>query len=223
MDDIVKDFLIESRENLDRLDQELVSLESDPKSKDLLASIFRTIHTIKGSCGFLGFSRGSNRSARTGESLALEVAGWSALAERRHYERIAGDGRRSAPNAERNPIDPSPTERNDYAELLERLKRSAIMTRRSKPRWPPKTKKPRHCRSFRLPKIRNKLRSVRILEVPAAPVETVSSPPKNQPESFVSAGDGRNRKKARRGSIPSGCGEEWGAAGGMGVAWRPGT
>jgi len=34
MDDIVKDFLIESRENLDRLDQELVSLESDPTSKD---------------------------------------------------------------------------------------------------------------------------------------------------------------------------------------------
>ncbi len=57
MDDIVKDFLIESRENLDRLDQELVSLESDPGAKNLLASIFRTIHTIKGSCGFLGFAQ----------------------------------------------------------------------------------------------------------------------------------------------------------------------
>ena len=54
MDEIVKDFLIESNENLDRLDQELVRLESDPTSKDLLAGIFRTIHTIKGSCGFLG-------------------------------------------------------------------------------------------------------------------------------------------------------------------------
>lgn len=47
MDDIVKDVFIESRENLDRLDQELVKLESDPTSKELLASIFRTIHTIK--------------------------------------------------------------------------------------------------------------------------------------------------------------------------------
>ena len=52
MDDLVRDFLVESGENLDRLDQELVQLESDPSSRGLLSSIFRTIHTIKGSCGF---------------------------------------------------------------------------------------------------------------------------------------------------------------------------
>ena len=68
MDDIVKDFLIESNENLDRLDQELVKLESEPSSKELLASIFRTIHTIKGSCGFLGFAR-LEKVAHAGESL----------------------------------------------------------------------------------------------------------------------------------------------------------
>ena len=68
MDDIVKDFLIESGENLDRLDQELVQLESDPGSKQLLASIFRTIHTIKGSCGFLGFTR-LEKVAHAGENL----------------------------------------------------------------------------------------------------------------------------------------------------------
>jgi two-component system, chemotaxis family, sensor kinase CheA len=68
MDDIVKDFLIESAENLDRLDQELVRLETDPSSKDLLASIFRTIHTIKGSCGFLGFAK-LEKVAHTGENL----------------------------------------------------------------------------------------------------------------------------------------------------------
>ena len=68
MDEIVKDFLIESNENLDRLDQELVKLESDPASKDLLASVFRTIHTIKGSCGFLGFAR-LEKLAHAGESL----------------------------------------------------------------------------------------------------------------------------------------------------------
>jgi two-component system chemotaxis sensor kinase CheA len=44
MDDIVKDFLIESKDNLDRLDQELVKLETDPNSTELLGSIFRTIH-----------------------------------------------------------------------------------------------------------------------------------------------------------------------------------
>ena len=68
MDEIVKDFLIESNENLDRLDQELVKLESDPSSKELLASVFRTIHTIKGSCGFLGFAR-LEKLAHAGESL----------------------------------------------------------------------------------------------------------------------------------------------------------
>ncbi len=68
MDEIVKDFLIESNENLDRLDQELVKLESSPSSKELLASIFRTIHTIKGSCGFLGFSR-LEKLTHAGENL----------------------------------------------------------------------------------------------------------------------------------------------------------
>ena len=68
MDDLVRDFLVESGENLDRLDQELVQLESDPSSRDLLSSIFRTIHTIKGSCGFLGFAK-LEKVAHAGESL----------------------------------------------------------------------------------------------------------------------------------------------------------
>src|SRR6266436_5832444 len=68
MDDLVRDFLVETGENLDRLDQELVQLESDPSSRDLLSSIFRTIHTIKGSCGFLGFAN-LEKVAHAGESL----------------------------------------------------------------------------------------------------------------------------------------------------------
>ncbi|HKV77898.1 MAG TPA: chemotaxis protein CheA [Candidatus Sulfotelmatobacter sp.] len=52
---IVKEFLIESYENLDRLDQDLVVLEKDPANRDTLFSIFRTIHTIKGTSGFLAF------------------------------------------------------------------------------------------------------------------------------------------------------------------------
>jgi two-component system chemotaxis sensor kinase CheA len=72
MDEIVRNFLIESNENLDRLDQELVKLESDPSSKELLASVFRTIHTIKGSCGFLGFAR-LEKLAHAGESLLSKL------------------------------------------------------------------------------------------------------------------------------------------------------
>ena len=54
--DIIKEFVIESSENLGRLDREMVELEQRPADADLLAGIFRTIHTIKGTCGFLGFS-----------------------------------------------------------------------------------------------------------------------------------------------------------------------
>ncbi len=54
--EIVREFLVESHENLTRLDQDLVELENQPKNAALLSSIFRTIHTIKGTCGFFGFS-----------------------------------------------------------------------------------------------------------------------------------------------------------------------
>jgi len=53
--DVIREFLIESNENLSRLDQEIVELERRPQDAALLGSIFRTFHTIKGTCGFLGF------------------------------------------------------------------------------------------------------------------------------------------------------------------------
>ncbi len=54
--EVIREFLVESHENLSRLDQDLVELEKHPKDAALLASIFRTMHTIKGTCGFFGFS-----------------------------------------------------------------------------------------------------------------------------------------------------------------------
>ena len=54
--ELIHEFLIESTENLARLDQEMVELEKRPRDTALLSSVFRTIHTIKGTCGFLGFS-----------------------------------------------------------------------------------------------------------------------------------------------------------------------
>ncbi len=56
MQEAVTEFLIESHENLDRLDNDLLKLEEHPDDAETLASIFRTIHTIKGTCGFLGYS-----------------------------------------------------------------------------------------------------------------------------------------------------------------------
>lgn len=54
--EVIREFLVESYENLSSLDQKFVELEKRPKDAALLASIFRTIHTIKGTCGFLAFS-----------------------------------------------------------------------------------------------------------------------------------------------------------------------
>lgn len=56
LDEIIGEFLVESHENLDQLDRDLIALERDPHSTALLASVFRTIHTIKGTSGFLAFS-----------------------------------------------------------------------------------------------------------------------------------------------------------------------
>jgi two-component system chemotaxis sensor kinase CheA len=53
--EIITEFLIESHENLDQLDREFVALEGNPAARERVASIFRTIHTIKGTAGFLGF------------------------------------------------------------------------------------------------------------------------------------------------------------------------
>jgi two-component system, chemotaxis family, sensor kinase CheA len=54
VDEVVAEFLVEAHEGLDQLDQDLVTLEDDPTT-EVIASIFRTVHTIKGTCGFLGF------------------------------------------------------------------------------------------------------------------------------------------------------------------------
>src|ERR1700678_452518 len=70
--EIVKDFLVESYENLDRLDRDLVGLEKNPNDPAALAGVFRTIHTIKGTCGFLGFSK-LEKVAHVGENLLTRL------------------------------------------------------------------------------------------------------------------------------------------------------
>jgi two-component system chemotaxis sensor kinase CheA len=57
MDELLRDFLIETNENLDVLDVELVRFEQEPNNAGILDNIFRLVHTIKGTCGFLGLPR----------------------------------------------------------------------------------------------------------------------------------------------------------------------
>jgi len=57
MDDLLSEFLTETSENLSVLDVELVKLEQNPNDAELLGNIFRLVHTVKGTCGFLGLPR----------------------------------------------------------------------------------------------------------------------------------------------------------------------
>src|SRR5215831_15271750 len=57
MDDLLSEFLTETNESLAVLDLELVKLEQNPNEPGLLSNIFRIVHTIKGTCGFLGLPR----------------------------------------------------------------------------------------------------------------------------------------------------------------------
>ncbi len=68
LDAIVKEFVVESGENLDQLERDLIELERHPSSRDTLASIFRTVHTIKGAAGFMGLSK-LEALAHSGESV----------------------------------------------------------------------------------------------------------------------------------------------------------
>ncbi len=57
MDDLIIEFLTETNESLMELDTDLIKLEQNPNDKDLISKIFRLMHTIKGTCGFLGLPR----------------------------------------------------------------------------------------------------------------------------------------------------------------------
>ena len=71
-DEVLREFLLESGENLNQLDQDFVALERDPGNRDRLGGIFRCVHTIKGTSGFLGFGK-LEALTHTGESLLARV------------------------------------------------------------------------------------------------------------------------------------------------------
>lgn len=68
MDEMIGEFVTETTEGLALLDQELVKLEQSPQDKNTLSTIFRVMHTIKGTCGFLGLHR-LEKIAHAGEDI----------------------------------------------------------------------------------------------------------------------------------------------------------
>lgn len=72
MDDLISEFITETTESLQMLDSELVKLEQDPSNEAILGNIFRLVHTIKGTCGFLGLPR-LEHVAHAGENVLGKV------------------------------------------------------------------------------------------------------------------------------------------------------
>jgi two-component system chemotaxis sensor kinase CheA len=68
LDDITREFLLESYEGLDKFERDLMSYEKNPSDQEKLTQIYRTLHTLKGTSGFLGFSRLA-KLAHAGENL----------------------------------------------------------------------------------------------------------------------------------------------------------
>ena len=82
MDELLADFLAETAEGLAELDSALLRLERSPSDSDTLALVFRLVHTIKGTCGFLGLPR-LERVAHAAENLLGEVRDGTRVADGR--------------------------------------------------------------------------------------------------------------------------------------------
>src|SRR3978361_80380 len=57
MDDLLREFLTETNERLDTVDAEIARFVQEPNNAKILDNVFRLVHTIKGTCGFLGLPR----------------------------------------------------------------------------------------------------------------------------------------------------------------------
>jgi len=71
-EELLAEFLTESNENMASIEEQLMELEASPDDEELVNAIFRTIHTVKGSCGFLGL-KGLEKTAHAGENLLGKI------------------------------------------------------------------------------------------------------------------------------------------------------
>jgi two-component system chemotaxis sensor kinase CheA len=72
MDGIITEFVQEGNEKADLVERSLIRLEKDPSSRELLAEVFRAMHSIKGATSFLGFTK-LGTLAHNGESLLARL------------------------------------------------------------------------------------------------------------------------------------------------------
>lgn len=119
MDDLLHEFLEETNESLTKLDQEFIILEKDPNNQEVIGSLFRVMHTIKGTSGFLGFER-LQKVAHSAENVMDKVRAKELGADSDVVSMIleAVDAiKYIVSEIEQNSVEPDV----DYSELAERL------------------------------------------------------------------------------------------------------
>ncbi|HCV95858.1 MAG TPA: chemotaxis protein CheA, partial [Stenotrophomonas sp.] len=84
-DDIAADFILEAQEILDRLGEQLVSLEQSPQDSDQLNAVFRGFHTLKGGAGFLGIQAMVELCHAAEETLGMARSGQAVL-QAHHFD-----------------------------------------------------------------------------------------------------------------------------------------
>src|SRR5262249_42458065 len=138
LDELVGEFLLESHEGLDRMDQDLLVLEREPNSPDAIARIFRTMHTIKGTCGFLGFSK-TEAVAHAAESMlgGLRDGEFAVTPEIVTALLSAGDVIRRLLREIETTGTEGATELGQVVEALGRLSGSRNRPRMARPSWSP--------------------------------------------------------------------------------------
>lgn len=88
MNEVIREFLIETNENLAQLDVDLVTLEKDPTERETLGRVFRTLHTVKGTAGFLGLQK-LQAVAHAAENLLSQLCGGRTGLQRSDRQRPA--------------------------------------------------------------------------------------------------------------------------------------
>src|SRR5262245_49311363 len=122
MDDLLREFLTETNESLDVVDVELVRFEQEPNNAKILDNIFRLVHTIKGTCGFLGLPR-LEALAHAAETLMAQVHDGATVTGDAVALRLSTLDRITTvlSDLERNREEPAGSDRD----LIERLERMA--------------------------------------------------------------------------------------------------
>ena len=126
VDEIVQEFLVESYDSLDRLDADFVALEENPDDRERLANIFRTVHTVKGTSGFLDFPK-LEKVAHVGENLLVPLRDGQILLNNEIVDSLLGmvDAiRQILGNVETTGGEGG----GDYTALIEKLERAKCQT-----------------------------------------------------------------------------------------------